>query len=146
MTDFDFLSAMPPRSKGDDFNKVHRASTVTLFALSPQPPDIWNDDSEYELLHSPKISKPPVNISFLNESDEEDKRALDALSNEIAKKTELLEGKTAETGEHWEEDSIEDNDDGSGLTSSGEADTHYDGDDSSDNDYFDMKKQVMNLK
>ncbi len=149
LTDFDFLSAMPPMSKGDDFNKIHRASTATLFALSPQPPDVWNDDSEYELLNSPKVSKSPKNKSVLNEFDE-DERALEALSNEIADNNKQTEERTENIQkrvEEWEEDSlsIEDNDDGSGLTSSGDADTQYDGDDSSDNEFYDSKTQVQNL-
>ena len=170
MTDFDFLSAMPPMPKGDDLSKLHRASTVTLFALSPQPPDIWNDDSEIDLLsdpNSPKYEKNDLMEKFAKkvamskvetktttdsarlESDQEDALALEALSKEITNKKlpENENGETKDEGEIWDDDSlsIEDNDDGSGLTSSGDGDTHYEGDDSDDVDLQDVKDQIAEL-
>ena len=175
MTDFDFLSAMPPMPKGDDLSKLHRASTVTLFALSPQPPDVWNDDSEIDLLsdpNSPKYEKHDLMEKFAKklavskaetkgteaktttdsarlESDQDDVLALEALSKEITneKLPENENGETKDENEIWDDDSlsIEDNDDGSGLTSSGDGDTHYEGDDSDDVDLQDVKDQIVGL-
>lgn len=175
MTDFDFLSAMPPMPKGDDLSKLHRASTVTLFALSPQPPDVWNDDSEIDLLgdlNSPKCEKDgsmeilakkvamskaetkatevkTATDSARLESDQDDALALEALSKEITNKKlpKNESGKTKDENEIWDDDSlsIEDNDDGSGLTSSGDGDTHYEGDDSDDVDLQDVKDQIVEL-
>eukprot|EP00794_Sanderia_malayensis_P011215 gene11215-12392_t len=173
LADFDFLSAMPPISKGDDFNKIHRASTATLFPLSPQPPDIWNEDSECELMHSPKLKKASLqhtddisiennnsnNQGITSSESDDDERALEALTNEMADRNKGLEessknGMTRDDDmqrrlEQWEEDSlsIEDDDAGSGLTSSADGDTsRYDGDDFSDNEFYNCKTQVENLK
>ena len=145
MTDFDFLSALPPASKGDDLLKLHRASTVTLFALSPQPPDVWNDDSEIEIPSAVQISQngKEVNLrdssldnkSTLSESDrkeidKEDTLALEALSKEITESHFKNVNKSHPRGTDWEDDSlsIEDNDDGSGLTSSADGEESDDPD------------------
>ena len=147
MTDFDFLSALPPAPKGDDVLKLHRASTVTLFALSPQPPDVWNDDSEIEIpsaiLTSPGDEKMDTaskdnsvkKRSVLSESDrkeidEDDAVALDELSKEIKENNAQSINKQHSNDYHWEDDSlsIEDNDEGSGLTSSADGDESDDPD------------------
>ena len=158
MTDFDFLSALPPASKGDDLLKLHRASTVTLFALSPQPPDVWNDDSEIEIpsaVHATpereQVDAPPTDEgtkkqSLLSESDrkeidDDDTLALEALSKEIKENNNKSGNKLHSRGVdyHWEDDSlsIEDNDDGSGLTSSA------DGEESDDPDSKDFIHQSV---
>ena len=150
MTDFDFLSALPPTSKGDDLLKLHRASTVTLFALSPQPPDVWNDDSEIEIpsavqttlerkqVDALSAEESAIKQSLLSESDRkeidnDDTLALEALSKEINENNSKSGNKLRSRGAdyHWEDDSlsIEDNDDGSGLTSSA------DGEESDDPDF-----------
>jgi len=142
MTDFDFLSALPPASKGDDLLKLHRASTVTLFALSPQPPDIWNDESEIDIpvevqttVEEEETNNAPqergakgtssVSESARKEIDRDDTLALEALSKEIVENSNRGSGKVHARGSsyHWEDDSlsIEDNDDGSGLTSSADG-------------------------
>lgn len=139
MNDFDFLSALPPASKGDDLLKLHRASTVTLFALSPQPPDVWNDDSEIEVPNviksmlktdpaesserSAVTRRPPSSDAERKECDNDDALTLDALSKEIMV-AHTAANKQDDANFHWEDDSlsIEDNDDGSGLTSSADGD------------------------
>ncbi|XP_065056607.1 uncharacterized protein LOC135684850 isoform X2 [Rhopilema esculentum] len=156
MTDFDFLSAMPPMPKGDDLHKLHRASTVTLFALSPQPPDVWNDDSELEIPNSPLNKKCENMEMHINEKDgkkatsneTEDDLALKELAKDILQVKCASENKGLQkvVDNNWEEDSlsIEDNDAGSGLTSSADGDTCYESEDS-DLD-LQEKKQVLNLK
>lgn len=165
MTDFDFLSALPPTSKGDDLSKLHRASTVTLFALSPQPPDVWNDDSEVEIPSAvqltPRDATEPENTdagacgisgapragSHLseadrNEIDRDDALALDALTKEINEDNLEMMATNNQNGKTyiWEDDSlsIEDNDDGSGLTSSA------DGEESDEGDFHDFKPKFVN--
>ena len=153
MTDFDFLSALPPASKGDDLLKLHRASTVTLFALSPQPPDIWNDESEIDIPVAVQTTdekeetnnasqersakgNSSVSESARKEIDRDDTLALESLSKEIAENSNSGSGKVHARGSsyHWEDDSlsIEDNDDGSGLTSSADGE---ESDDSNSRDF-----------
>ena len=46
ITSYDFLSAPPPLEKGENWHKLHRASTSLSFSLSPMPVDVWQDSDE----------------------------------------------------------------------------------------------------
>ena len=164
--EYDFLIAPPPRSKGDDPTQLHRASTVTILGLSPQPIDIWNDDSEVELGASPKSCNSPRSLasprSYVDErsypsdknlEDEEkenEQKTLKGLSSELEQKeseTQTFRVHVDGRGTDWYDDSlsIEDDDAGSGLTSPGEPEDDYDGDHSCI-EFENDKKEVKNLK
>ncbi|XP_057301047.1 uncharacterized protein LOC130635660 isoform X4 [Hydractinia symbiolongicarpus] len=129
---YDFVHAPPPPVKGDNYHKVHRASTS--FSLSAQPVDPWVD-SDASLPGSRRPShlstftpsrktsrefdeKPIVEfeeelkaglediISSRQEQDgREDFQAIDMLADQVS----IMYGDN-------DDDSIEDNDEGSGLT------------------------------
>ena len=124
----DFLKAAPELPK-DDFGAVHRVSTVSPLSLTPKPPQLhWSDDdSDDDVITLVRAHAP----GYFDEGDQgaDDQATLDNLTWELASTTGRLtqcenldEMEGGEGEESYEEDSIEENDCGSGLSSPDELD------------------------
>lgn len=124
----DFLKAAPELPK-DDFGAVHRVSTVSPLSLTPKPPQLhWSDDdSDDDVITLVRAHAP----GYFDEGDQgaDDQATLDDLTWELASTTGRLtqcenldEMEGGEGEESYEEDSIEENDCGSGLSSPDELD------------------------
>ena len=118
----DFLKAQPYIPKGfEDYSQVHRVSTVSPLTLSPNPPSFhWSDDSDDDFLA--QLCTQSAQDDPRTDQDEDDRATLTALAWELASTTgRLFQCELDE--EEFDEDSIETNDFGSGLSSS-EEDTN----------------------
>lgn len=131
----DFLKTQPPNGF-EDYSLVHRVSTVSELALSPNPPVFhWSDDSDDDFLE--QLCSRVTQGELRADQDEADRATLTDLAWELASTTGRLtqceldedeEGtgdKKAGSEDEFDEDSIENNDLGSGLSSS-EEDTPID--------------------
>lgn len=95
MQDFginDFLKASPmPRKLSQDYNDVHRVSTVSPLTLSPRPPQLhWSDDDSDDDVIVDAVSRvpeTPKDFHGKDEQDEEDQATLEDLSWELASTT-----------------------------------------------------------
>ena len=132
----DFLKTQPNLPNGfEDYSLIHRVSTVSPFTLSPNPPTFhWSDDSDDEFLE--KLCSQTTHAELRADQDEADRATLTDLAWELASTTGRLtrcdsdekeeEKKgTWEDQEEFDEDSIENDDFGPGLSSS-EEDTACD--------------------
>ena len=124
----DFLKAQPYVPKGyEDYSQVHRVSTVSPLTLSPNPPSFhWSDDSDDDILA--QLCTQTLQDDQRADQDEDDRATLTDLAWEIASTTGRLtqcdlDDEEGEGEEEFDEDSIETNDFGSGLSSS-EEDTN----------------------
>ena len=124
----DFLKAQPYMPKGfEDYSQVHRVSTVSPLTLSPNPPSFhWSDDSDDDFLA--QLCTQSAQDDQRNDQDEDDRATLTDLAWELASTTGRLtqcelDDEEGEDEEEFDEDSIETNDFGSGLSSS-EEDTN----------------------
>ena len=124
----DFLKAQPYMPKGyEDYSQVHRVSTVSPLTLSPNPPSFhWSDDSDDDFLA--QLCTQSVQDDQRADQDEDDRATLTDLAWELASTTGRLtqcelDDEEGEGEEEFDEDSIETNDFGSGLSSS-EEDTN----------------------
>lgn len=127
----DFLKAQPYMSKGyEDYSQVHRVSTVSPLTLSPNPPSFhWSDDSDDDFLA--QICSQGTLDDLKTFQDEDDRATLTDLAWELASTTGRLtqcelDEEEGEGEEEFDEDSIETNDFGSGLSSSEEDTTAVD--------------------
>ena len=131
----DFLKTQPPNGF-EDYSLVHRVSTVSELTLSPNPPVFhWSDDSDDDFLE--QLCSRVTQDELRADQDEADRATLTNLAWELASTTGRLtqcelDEDEEETGEkkagsedEFDEDSIENNDLGSGLSSS-EEDTPID--------------------
>ena len=131
----DFLKTQPPNGF-EDYSLVHRVSTVSELTLSPNPPVFhWSDDSDDDFLE--QLCSRVTQDELRADQDEADRATLTNLAWELASTTgrltqcELDEDeeetgdKKAGSEDEFDEDSIENNDLGSGLSSS-EEDTPID--------------------
>lgn len=121
----DFLKAQPYMPKGyEEYSQVHRVSTVSPLTLSPNPPSFhWSDDSDDDILAH--ICNQTAQEDQRADQDEDDRATLTDLAWELASTTGRLtqcelDEEEGEGEEEFEEDSIENNDCGSGLSSSEE--------------------------
>ncbi|KAL9965600.1 hypothetical protein ACROYT_G029422 [Oculina patagonica] len=121
----DFLKAQPYMPKGyEEYSQVHRVSTVSPLTLSPNPPSFhWSDDSDDDILA--QICNQVTQEDQKADQDEDDRATLTDLAWELASTTGRLtqcelDEEEEEDEEEFEEDSIENNDSGSGLSSSEE--------------------------
>lgn len=133
----DFLKTQPNLPNGfDDYSLVHRVSTVSPLTLSPNPPTFhWSDDSDDEFLE--KLCSQTTHAEMRADQDEADRATLTDLDWELVSTTgrltrcdsdgEKVEEKkgTWEDQDEFDEDSIENDDFGPGLSSS-EEDTACD--------------------
>ena len=127
----DFLKTQPYMPKGyEDYSQVHRVSTVSPLTLSPNPPSFhWSDDSDDDFLA--QLCTQNVQDEQRADQDEDDRATLTDLAWELASTTgrltqcELVD-EEGEGEEELDEDSIETNDFGSGLSSSEEDTTAVD--------------------
>lgn len=95
MQDFginDFLKAGPiPRKLSQDYNDVHRVSTVSPLTLSPRPPQLhWSDDdSDDDVIVDvvSRVPETPKDFHSKEEQDEEDQVTLEDLTWELASTT-----------------------------------------------------------
>ena len=124
----DFLKAQPYMPKGfEDYSQVHRVSTVSPLTLSPNPPSFhWSDDSDDDFLA--QLCTQSAQDDQRADQDEDDRATLTDLAWELASTTGRLtqcelDDEEGEGEEEFDEDSIETNDFGSGLSSS-EEDTN----------------------
>lgn len=124
----DFLKAQPYMPKGyEDYSQVHRVSTVSPLTLSPNPPSFhWSDDSDDDFLT--QLCTQGAQDDQRADQDEDDRATLTNLAWELASTTGRLtqcelDDEEGEGEEEFDEDSIETNDFGSGLSSS-EEDTN----------------------
>ena len=124
----DFLKAQPYMPKGyEDYSQVHRVSTVSPLTLSPNPPSFhWSDDSDDDFLA--QLCTQNVQDDQRADQDEDDRATLTDLAWELASTTGRLtqcelDDEEGEGEEEFDDDSIETNDFGSGLSSS-EEDTN----------------------
>ena len=124
----DFLKAQPYVPKGyEDYSQVHRVSTVSPLTLSPNPPSFhWSDDSDDDFLA--QLCTQSTQDDQRADQDEDDRATLTDLAWELASTTGRLtqcelDDEEGEGEEEFDEDSIETNDFGSGLSSS-EEDTN----------------------
>ena len=127
----DFLRAPPYLPKGfEDYSQVHRVSTVSPLTLSPNPPSFhWSDDSDDDFLA--QVCFQGNQDDQRADQDEDDRATLTNLAWELASTTGRLtqcelDDKEGEGEEEFDEDSIESNDFGSGLSSSEEDNTSAD--------------------
>lgn len=121
----DFLKAQPYMPQGyEEYSQVHRVSTVSPLTLSPNPPSFhWSDDSDDDFLAH--ICTQGAQEDQRADQDEDDRATLTDLAWELASTTGRLtqcelDDEVGEDEEEFEEDSIETNDFGSGLSSSEE--------------------------
>ena len=121
----DFLKAQPYMPQGyEEYSQVHRVSTVSPLTLSPNPPSFhWSDDSDDDFLAH--ICTQGAQEDQRADQDEDDRATLTDLAWELASTTGRLtqcelDDEEGEGEEEFEEDSIETNDFGSGLSSSEE--------------------------
>lgn len=126
----DFLKAQPNLPNGyEDYSLVHRVSTVSPLTLSPKPPVFhWFDhDSDDDFLE--QICSRTIQDEQRADQDEADRETLTDLAWELASTTGRLtqcelddeeEKGEGEGEEELDDDSIETNDFGSGLSSSEE--------------------------
>lgn len=133
----DFLKTQPNLPNGfDDYSLVHRVSTVSPLTLSPNPPTFhWSDDSDDEFLE--KLCSQTTHAEMRADQDEADRATLTDLDWELVSTTGRLtrcdsDGEkeeekkgTWEDQDEFDEDSIENDDFGPGLSSS-EEDTACD--------------------
>lgn len=129
----DFLKSQPNLPNGyEDYSLVHRVSTVTELTLSPNPPVFhWSDDSDDDFLEHlcSRVNQDEQRA----DQEEADRATLTDLAWELASTTGRLtqcdldeeeeEAKRNNEGGsegEFDEDSIENNDLGSGLSSSDE--------------------------
>ena len=127
----DFLKAPPYMPKGfEDYTQVHRVSTVSPLTLSPNPPSFhWSDDSDDDFLA--QVCFQGTQEDQRANQDEDDRATLTDLAWELASTTGRLtqcelDDEEGEGEEEFDEDSIESNDCGSGLSSSEEDNTTAD--------------------
>ena len=127
----DFLRAPPCLPKGfEDYGQVHRVSTVSPLTLSPNPPSFhWSDDSDDDFLA--QVCFQGNQDDQRADQDEDDRATLTDLAWELASTTGRLtqcdlDDEEGEGEEEFDEDSIESNDLGSGLSSSEEDNTAAD--------------------
>ena len=123
-----FLKAQPYLPKGfEDYSQVHRVSTVSPLTLSPNLPSFhWSDDSDDDFLA--QLCTQSAQDDKRADQDEDDRATLTDLAWELASTTGRLtqcelDDEEGEGEEEFDEDSIETNDFGSGLSSS-EEDTN----------------------
>ena len=124
----DFLKAETNLPNGyEGYSLIHRVSTVSPLTLSSNPPLFhWSDDSDDEFLE--QICARASQDELKADQDEADRATLTDLAWELASTTGRLtqceldeeEKEEGEGGEEFDEDSIENNDFGSGLSSSEE--------------------------
>lgn len=124
----DFLKARPNLPNGyEGYSLIHRVSTVSPLTLSSNPPVFnWSDDSDDEFLE--QICARSSQDELRADQDEADRATLTDLAWELASTTGRLtqceldeeEKEYGEGEEGFDEDSIENNDFGSGLSSSEE--------------------------
>ncbi|XP_067038102.1 uncharacterized protein [Acropora muricata] len=125
----DFLKIKPNLPSGfEKQSLVHRVSTVSPITLSPNPPSLyWSDDSDDEFLE--QICCQTFKDEQKADQDEADRATLTNLAWELASSTgcEVEERRVREeSGEEFDQDSIESNDSGSGLSSSEEERDQHD--------------------
>lgn len=129
---YDFVHAPPPPVKGDNYHKVHRASTS--FSLSAQPVDPWVD-SDVSLPGSRRPSHLSTFTPSRKASREFDEKPIAEFEEELkAGLEDIISSRQEQDGREDfqaidmladqvstmygdnDDDSIEDNDEGSGLT------------------------------
>ena len=127
----DFLKAQPYMPKGyEDYSQVHRVSTVSPLTLSPNPPSFhWSDDSDDDFLA--QLCTQSAQDEQRADQEEDDRATLTDLAWELASTTGRLtqcelDDEEGEGEEEFDEDSIETNDFGSGLSSSEEDTNAFD--------------------
>lgn len=122
----DFLKIQPNLCNGfENYSLIHRVSTVSPLTLSPNPPtSYWSDDSDDEFLE--QICHQTFKDEQKADQDEADRSTLTDLAWELASTTgrltrcEVDEDNREEVEGVSDHDSIENNDYGSGLSSSEE--------------------------
>ena len=117
----DFLKTAPEPSK-NDFTELHRVSTVTPFSLTFKPPELWSDDESDDDFLALAVNNYSPEGFDKTERDADDRATLNELAWELASTTGRLTqcslGSPPAGGEDsYDEDSIEENDRGSGLSS-----------------------------
>ena len=118
----DFLKAPPCLASG--YRQEHRVSTISPLTLSPNPPNLhWSDDSDDDLLE--QICSDTSQDEQRADQDADDRKTLNHLAWELASTTGRLthceiDDEEPEGKEDFDDDSIESNDRGSGLSSSEE--------------------------
>ena len=125
----DFLKIKPNLPSGfEKQSLIHRVSTVSPITLSPNPPSLyWSDDSDDEFLE--QICCQTFRDEQKADQDEADRATLTNLAWELASSTgwEMEEKRVREeSGEEFDQDSIESNDSGSGLSSNEEERDQHD--------------------